>query len=369
MGFITADEIRELASFDAGDSLVTTCYLEVEGKRLIRAKDCEVVLDGVLRGAAARANGATAKDVERIEEHVRGGFDRSRVQGLAFFSCEAAGLWQVVPLPVPVTSRVIVSSAPAVGPLESILQEARRIGILLVDKQHAKLWVFELGELVDRSEVFDELPRDYDSRGEKERGDTSHHVEALAAQHLRHAAAVAFDVLKEQHYDCIYLGAPDAIAHDLEQAFHPYVKERLSGRVTLGVSAGSEEIRTVALELEAEARRRRENDLVERLRTAVATGGRAVAGLGPVLGAEAEHRIERLLVSSGYQEAGWSCPACGTRAVVGRACPSCGAEMDRLDDAVEDVVDRLLIAGTPVDICVDNADLDVLGRIGALLRY
>ena len=144
--------------------------------------------------------------------------------------------------------------------------------------------------------MFDELPRDYDSRGEKERGDTSHHVEALAAQHLRHAAAVAFDVLKEQHYDCIYLGAPDAIAHDLEQAFHPYVKESLSGRVTLGVSAGSEEIRTVALELEAEARRRRDNDLVERLRTAVATGGRAVAGLGPVLGAEAEHRIERLLV-------------------------------------------------------------------------
>jgi len=368
VGFITADEIRELASIATDGALVTTCYLDVDGRRFIRPKDCEAELDRVVR-AASGGNGATNRDLTRIAEHVRGGFDRSRVRGLAMFSCEAAGLWQVVPLPVPVTSRVIVSSSPAVGPLESILQEAQRVGILLVDKQHAKLWVFELGELVDRSEVFDELPRDYDSRGEKERGDTSHHVEALAAQHLKHAAAVAFDVLKEQHYDCIYLGAPDAIARELESAFHPYVRERLAGRVALGVGASSEEIRTVALDLEAEARRRREHDLVERLREAVATGGRAVAGLEAVLGVVGDHRIERLLVSSGYEEAGWSCPSCSATAAVGRTCPSCGGEMDHVDDIVEVVIDRLLVERTPVDICVENADLDVLGRIGALLRY
>ena len=38
--------------------------------------------------------------------------------------------------------------------------------MLLADKQRAQLFVFELGQLVDRSELLDELPRDYDSRGE-----------------------------------------------------------------------------------------------------------------------------------------------------------------------------------------------------------
>ena len=35
-----------------------------------------------------------ARDLERIAAHVRRGLDRSRVRGLAMFSCESAGLWQ-----------------------------------------------------------------------------------------------------------------------------------------------------------------------------------------------------------------------------------------------------------------------------------
>jgi hypothetical protein len=43
--------------------------------------------------------------------------------------------------------------------------------------------------------------------------------------------------------------------------------------------------------------------------------------------------------------------------------------MDHLDDVVEHLVEQLIVEGTTVDICVGNADLDVAGRIGALLRY
>ena len=50
--------------------------------------------------------------------------------------------------------------------LELILQHAEPLGVLLVDKEHARMFVFELGELVERSEFLEELPRDYDSRGQ-----------------------------------------------------------------------------------------------------------------------------------------------------------------------------------------------------------
>ena len=43
--------------------------------------------------------------------------------------------------------------------------------------------------------------------------------------------------------------------------------------------------------------------------------------------------------------------------------------MEPLDDVVEDAVEDALASGIKVDICVGNADLDVLGRVGALLRY
>jgi hypothetical protein len=43
--------------------------------------------------------------------------------------------------------------------------------------------------------------------------------------------------------------------------------------------------------------------------------------------------------------------------------------MERVTDIVEDAIELALNQGCKVDICVANADLDVLGRIGALLRY
>ncbi len=43
--------------------------------------------------------------------------------------------------------------------------------------------------------------------------------------------------------------------------------------------------------------------------------------------------------------------------------------MERVGDVVEDAIEEALTQGIPVSICVGNADLDVIGRIGALLRY
>ena len=48
----------------------------------------------------------------------------------------------------------------------------------------------------------------------------------------------------------------------------------------------------------------------------------------------------------------------------------CGApDMASAEDVVEDAVESALAQGVKVHLCEGNADLDVLGRIGALLRY
>ena len=182
MPAVTRDAIRELAGYRGERAPVTSCYLDVDGRRHVRHQDFEHELDVLLRDARAQANGdaSVAADLRRIEEYVKAGVDRSSTRGLAMFSCSAHDLWQVIALPVPVRNRVVVNHMPAVGQLEGVVQEYERIGVLLVDRQRARMFVFELGELIDHSELFDELPRDYDDRGERERGDTQHHVEALA---------------------------------------------------------------------------------------------------------------------------------------------------------------------------------------------
>jgi peptide subunit release factor 1 (eRF1) len=337
----------------------------------VRHQDVEHELDGVLRDARQRANGhrSVHDDIRRIEAFVKGGIDRSATRGLAIFACAASDLWQVIELPKPVRSCLVINHAPAVGQLESMVQEHEPIGVLLADKQRAQLFVFELGQLIDRSELLDELPRDYDSRGERERGTPEHHREELAHQHLRNAARAAFDLWQARGFHHLAIGAPDAIAGELEQALHPYLRERCCGRIPVGVGASPAAVLAAAEAVEAEVERAREAAVVDRLREAAATGRRGVAGLSPTLTALAQRRVERLVVSKGFAQEGWRCPDTGALALVGPKHPDTGATMDRVSDVVEDAIEEALTQGIPVTICVGNADLDVLGRIGALLRY
>ncbi|MEJ7582768.1 MAG: hypothetical protein WKF43_01530 [Acidimicrobiales bacterium] len=53
----------------------------------------------------------------------------------------------------------------------------------------------------------------------------------------------------------------------------------------------------------------------------------------------------------------------------GRRCKVCDGQMQEVHDVVADAVDEAMNQSCRVEMCADNADLDVLGRIGALLRY
>lgn len=372
MPAITEDTLRTLTGFESGGQPVTTCYLDVDGRRLLSQRDIEHELDGVLRSARGRANGTASvhTDLDRIEDFVKSGFDRKRVRGLALFACSARDLFEVVPLPVRVRSRVVVNDQPAVAQLEAIAEESRRYGVLLVDKQRSRMFVFELDELVEVTEELDELPRDYDTRGERERGDVAGHVDALAAQHVRKAAALAFSVFQGQGFEHLCIGAPDDLIGDVDAALHPYLRERKVGRLNVPVRAGVDVIQKAVVALEESTERAREGALVKRLLDTVGSGGKAVTGLDAVLGALNERRVEHLVVSHEYETEGWRCEASGDlHDVRPHRDDATEPGLRHIDDVVEEAIDTALAQGAKVEICVGNADLDVHGRIGALLRY
>src|SRR5439155_20762434 len=107
---------------------------------------------------------------------------------------------------------------------------------------------------------------------------------------------------------------------------------------------------------------------VDRLRSSIGTG-KGVDGLAPVIDALIERRVDTLLVSDGYESPGWRCLACRLVAVKGRTCPACDGQMTKVDDVVEEAVEEALAQSCHVLVCDGNAYLDVLGRIGALLRF
>src|SRR5918992_2067958 len=87
MVMISEDRIRTLAGH-RGTCVVTSCYLDVDGRRHPRHADYEAQLEHLLREAREKAAGlgqqavrSVAADIDRIATWVRGGFDRSHVRG------------------------------------------------------------------------------------------------------------------------------------------------------------------------------------------------------------------------------------------------------------------------------------------------
>ena len=375
---ISEDRVRELA-VHRGSCVVTSCYLDVDGRRHPRHADYETQLDHLLREAREKAVAfgpeavrSVAADLERISAWVRAGFDRSHVRGLAFFACSADDFFDVVESPLAVSNEIVVHHTPHVRPLESILQAYERFAVLLVDRQRARLFRFELGQLTEHTEVFDAVPRGGDQAGHPAQGSRAAHVQRhsdeVAHRHLKHAAEVTFAELQQRPVEHVILGGPHAMVVELEGLLHPWVKERVADRLAISTTAGPDEVRQAALTVEAAVARRSEAGLVDRLRNAVGTGS-GVAGLDATLAALVERRVDLLLVSDGYATEGWRCRSCRYLGPLGRRCPLCAKDMDLVDDVVEEAVEEALANKCRVQMVRENADLDVLGRIGALLRF
>ncbi len=370
---ISESRIRDLAGFKGEDAPVTSLYLDVDGRRRIRARDYELVLERMVRPVRDRqhqdAQPSVWADIKRIEEHVKGGIDRSRVRGVAVFSCTAHGFWEVVELAVPVRDRLVINHTPYVRELEAVVAQQERFAVLLADRQRARLFLFHQGELLEKQEQFDLLPRHDDDGGQLGKDQVAGHTAVAAQRHLRRAAAAAFGLYQEQGFDHLVLAAPEDIARELERELHAYLRDRIAARIHLPATAGDDEIRHAVEDVEAGVARAREAALVERLRQAVHTASGGVAGADAVLEALVARRVDTLLVSDGFEAPGWRCASCSWVGTRGRRCPVCGAAMEQVGDVVEEAVEEALAQACKVAVCRETADLDVMGRIGALLRY
>ena len=361
---LSGDVVRRLAAF-TGAGPVATCYLDVDGRRYVRPHDYELEFERMLRPVREREPRA----LKRMEDYVKGGFDRSHTRGLALFSSATDDLWEPLHLPVPVRNQLVVNQHPQVRQLEAVIERAERFAVLLADRQRAGLFVFQLGQLVDRSERFDRLPRHEDDGGDMVKDKVRDHVDSATRRHLMRTADAAFELFQESGFDQLLLGAPGDIVGGLERTLHPYLRERITARLNVPVGAREDEVREAAVTAEDEVLRRREAADVDRLRSAAGMGDGAVVGLDGVLGALVERRVDTLLVSDGFEAPGWRCPSCDFLATRGPSCPVCSKRMEQADDVVEEAVQEALNQSVHLEVCRDNADLDVLGRIGALLRF
>jgi peptide chain release factor subunit 1 len=378
---ITRERLRSLAGIRPDDGKVLSLFLNLDPREFAtaaaRSTEVRSLLDRagrLIRDDEALAPAARASlrdDLERVRAELdRGGLDARGAHGLAVFASSAADLFEVLKLSEPVDHDPVIADAPFIEPLSAIGPPERWCA-LLVNRRVARLFCGPGAALEEVELIEDELRRRH-GQGGWSQANYQRSIDKDADDHLRRAAKVAFAHLQDDLPAGILIGAPQELAGDFEGHLHPYLRERLAGRLDLDVEHTSAEDvrRAVAARIE-EAAREREDVALARLVEAFAGGpGRAASGLPEVLAAVHEQRVQTLLVEAGFAAPGVHCPTCGWLAADETpACPADGSATERVDDLVEAAVERALTQAADVRVLRDRAELASHGRIAAVLRF
>jgi peptide chain release factor subunit 1 len=374
---ITRSRLRRLADVHPQRGRVLSVFLNLDPSEFATPAARSTAVTSVMTKAAHRVDEADGldhdervalrQDVERVRERLTS-YDiaENGTRAVAVYACGEVDLLEVVRLPRPVDFEVVLDRSPYLEPLVADADE-EQWAVLLANRRSARLFLGDGGGLEETDRIEDDVHSQHDqggwSQARYQRG-----VEKEKDDHLVHAADVAFSRYKDPGFDRLLLGAPDELVNDVKQKLHPYLRERISGKLQLDVENSSlDDVRRAAQTAMEDWRRRGEREALDRLAEGVGRGGPAAAGLAAVLGALNEARVEILLIADGFRSPGGRDPDTGMLHP-GDEGPD-GRELERCENIVELAVEKAIEQSAKVIKVLNHDDLGPLGGIGAVLRY
>jgi peptide chain release factor subunit 1 len=368
---LSPDTLRRLAELRPEHGKVVSIYLNLDPTEFASGAARSTAINSVLDQAARAAreeDPSVREDVERVRE-LFGGFDFQGAHGVAVFACGSENLLDVIKLPRTVGNTVVIDEAPYIEPLVEV-QSSARYGVVLVNRQTARIFRGSRDRLDEVARVQDEVHRRHDQGGWSQ-ARYQRSVDKEAKDHLKNAADELLRLHTRRPFEALFAGAPEAVFKDFCQRLHPYLSERVAGRIDIDVeNTSADQVQHAAEDTIAAYERKLEKEALDRLEAATATGGRGAAGLEETLNALNEQRVESLLLQDNFDAAGVCCPQCGWLGPQRvDACPADGTPTVARDDITDLAVRRAITQSAQIVRVRDDDRLEPVGSIAAVLRF
>ncbi len=364
----TEKDLRELLEFKT-DRQVLSLYLNTD-PTLGSADAYKPRLRSMLKEVELE------EDVQAIEHFINLEFDWSG-KGIALFSCAEEDFFRAYTFAVPLRDRVRISERAYVKPLANLLDFYGGYGLALVDKIDARLLYSHLGEVLEEKEIVGEdvrrTKRGGGSQSPGRRGGVAgqtNYTAEVAERNIKESAEMAAKFFNEHNVRRVIIGGTEenvtAFRSHLPKAWQSLVV----GSFPISKTASQAEIMERALQIGQEAERLKQTKLIQTIVTSEAKGRQGVIDLEDTLNAVHDGRVQTLVIRDGYHAPGFRCQGCGYLTTEElQACPFCGNTFEKIPDAVELAVRRVMRDGGEVEVIHDLEEQDDFNQVGALLRY
>ncbi len=364
----TEHDLRELLDFKT-EHQVLSVYLNTDPS-LGSADAYKLRLRSMMKDVNLK------NDVQNTEAYIDFDYDWSG-RGVAMFSCAAEGFFRAFSFAVPVRDRVRISERIHVKPLADLLDFYGGYGVALVDKIDARLFYFHLGELLEEQELSGESVRRTKRGGGSQalgrRGGTAgqtNYVEEVADRNIKEAAEFASRFFGEFNVRRVLIGGTEENITVFRNHLPKTWQSLVVGSFPISKNANKTEIMERALRVGQESEEQKQVKLVQALITNEAKGLGGVINLEDTLNAVHDGRVHMLIIREGYRSPGFRCQGCGYLTTEQlESCPFCENQFEKIPDAVELAVRRVMRDGGEVEVLRDTVVDQDFDKIGAILRY
>ncbi|TAK09786.1 MAG: hypothetical protein EPO39_01620 [Candidatus Manganitrophaceae bacterium] len=413
---ISWKDVKELIAFKNGDAWVSTLMLNIDGRHFPKREEYMVVFKNLVKetraqidqaGLTEAARQSIEQDFQKMERYLLDQFERNHHRGLLIYACSKKDLWQPFAFPIPLRSKLVVQPHPYTLPLTALLDEYPKYCVVSVSQERARIFEVYLGEIVERSDIYDEVPGKVHDPASKEfkadgpygrperrierRGRRSdspigggnsesgvyglaerkieRHIETHVRRHFKRIAEITFSFFKDDHFDWLLLGGQTENLAAFEDILHSDLKSRIIGRLKADPKASLPSLHEESLRLIQKAELQQRDQLIRRIAEVNYPDGLGVLGVTPTLQALKQRVVQTLVIQSATQLSGTRCTVCNHMTFSASNCPDCGGMMEPVDDLMEEVVEEAISQSAQIVHVPQHPILEQSGGIGALLRY
>jgi peptide chain release factor subunit 1 len=387
------ETLDSLAAFEPVPFPVFSLYLNTEpdgqGRRthnpFMRRQLTEKVR-GYALTAAAKAS--VEEDLTRVSDYVEHQI-RPETRGLALFACAAAGLFEAVQVEAPFPDhQLVVSDRPHLYPLARLDDQLPRYAAVLVDTNHARVYVFSTGRRETAVDVDGERTRHVKVGGWSQ-ARYQRHVENFHLHHLKEVADTLDRIVRDEGIPRIVILGDETVVAMLRKELPKALDEKVVDVLRLDRFVPEDAILASTLEALRAKDAEADRAIVEELLGEYRRDGLAVGGAAATRGALALGQVDQLVISASPEAIdSQELRATGHGPVEHTGSLAIG--LDVVDDAAavatsergsagdlfksrEDIADELVRlarqTGAGLRFIEDRSLLDPVGGVGAFLRF
>lgn len=377
---ISYDDIRQLQRYQSGpDSFVLSLYVNIDQSDASNLnRGFETRVESLFRQNAENQNSQEdskqrfESECKRVKQFLKDYVPKGKA--LVLFTDSIQDFWWQRDLQVGLQNGMRWSHQPWLRPLLEVVEEHDRFGVVLIDKQSARILSVDAGGMTQHAAFLSDVPNKHATTGtdhiwsqmQMER-DHDKHVQ----WHVKRVADKLASVVEQAKLNRIVIGGPVEAASAFTAELPKHLQQMIIGTISAPMDASHDRLIAELRAVQEKAEHEDESRIVDSMITAAMKRERAVLGIADTLEAVQEGRVYRLVVGKDFRVEGTECTSCHMLLSAGNeACPFCAGKLEAAPDLINRATHRVLDMGGKVQVVSGEAAAKLgAAGIGAVLRF